>query len=88
MSDSKKIDQKFQDFILLQAQNAGLFLGQLAHPANGEKSINLKAAQSVIDSLEMLKAKSVGNLSSDEQALLDKALENLSGLYDTVSHLN
>ena len=76
-------DPRFDSFILLQAQNAGLFLGQIPHPATGTKAVNLKAAQSVVDSLEMLAAKTTGNLTPTEQKLLDTALANLRPLLDT-----
>ena len=78
-------DPRFHDFVLLQAQNAGLFLGQLPHPASGEKQVNLKAARSVIDALEMLEAKTRGNLTEDEQKLLATALANLGPLYEKVA---
>jgi len=38
MSDTPKADTRFNDFVYLQAQNAGLFLGQLPHPSTGETS--------------------------------------------------
>lgn len=78
-------DPRFNDFILLQAQNAGLFLGQLPNPATGKTSVNLKAARSVIDSLEMLDAKTEGNLTAEESKLLGAALANLRPLYDKVA---
>ncbi len=81
MANTPNIDARFYDFVLLQAQNAGLFLGQLPNPSTGEKSINLKAASSVLDSLNMLKDKSKGNLSGEEVELINKALENLTRLY-------
>ncbi|WP_018971116.1 DUF1844 domain-containing protein [Rubritalea marina] len=81
MANATNIDPRFYDFVLLQAQNAGLFLGQLPNPATGAKSVNLKAAKSVLDSLTMLKDKSQGNLSGEEIELLQKALENLTRLY-------
>ncbi len=74
-------DPRFNEFILLQAQNAGLFLGQIPHPGTGEKSVNLRAAKSVIDSLEMLEAKTQGNLTETEEKLLGTALANLRPLY-------
>ena len=67
----------------MQAQNAGLFLGQIPSPQTGEKSVNLRAAKSVIDSLGMLKAKTAGNLTQNEEKLLDMALKNLLPLYKT-----
>ena len=77
-------DQRFNDFIYLQAQNAGLFLGQLPHPSTGETSINLKAAATVLDSLEMLAVKTKGNLTDQEAQLLEKALLNIRTLYANV----
>jgi len=87
MQDSTKSDSRFNNFILLQAQNAGLFLGQLPHPATGEKSINLPAATSVIDSLEMLAEKTKGNLTEQEQTLLNSAIDNLNNLFTTAQEL-
>jgi len=78
-------DPRFTDFVILQAQNAGLFLGQLPHPATGEPSVNLSAARSVLDALEMLEAKTAGNLTSDEKQLLQSALRNLRDLYQKIS---
>ena len=76
-------DPRFDSFILLQAQNAGLFLGQIPHPATGRKSVNLKAAKSVLDSLEMLSSKTTGNLTNTEEKLLRAALTNLRALYQS-----
>ncbi len=87
MSSTPPEDTRFNNFVLLQAQNAGLFLGQLPHPATGEKSVNLIAAQSVIDSLEMLVDKTKDNLSASEDALLKKAIENLKNLYKEAEDL-
>ena len=76
-------DPRFNEFIILQAQNAGLFLGQIPNPHSGEKQINLRAAKSVIDSLEMLAAKTRGNLTLTEAKLLATALDNLRPLYQS-----
>jgi hypothetical protein len=81
MPDTPEADPRFNEFVILQAQNAGLFLGQIPNPLTGEKQINLRAAQSVIDSLEMLQSKTSGNLASTEQKLLNTALENLRPLF-------
>ena len=87
MSNTPNIDSRFYDFVLLQAQNAGLFLGQLPHPSTGERSVNLKAAKSVLDSLEVLLEKSKGNLSGEELELLNKALTNIRALYKNAEDL-
>ena len=78
-------DARFNEFILLQAQSAGLFLGQLPNPATGDKTVNLQAAKSVIDALEMLEVKTEGNLTTEESKLLSTALANLRPLYEKVA---
>jgi hypothetical protein len=69
--------------VILQAQNAGLFLGQIPNPQTGAKAVNLRAAKSVIDSLEMLAFKTRGNLTASEEKLLQTALQNLKPLYQS-----
>ena len=81
MPAAPEADPRFNEFVILQAQNAGLFLGQIPSPHTGEKQINLRAAKSVIDSLEIIALKTSGNLTPNEQKLLDTALENLRPLY-------
>ena len=77
-------DSRFTNFVLLQAQSAGLFLGQIPHPGTGQTSVNLDAASSVIDSLEMLVEKTEGNLTPEEAKLLQSALLNLNTLYTNI----
>ena len=81
MSAAPEADPRFNEFIILQAQNAGLFLGQIPNPHTGAKQINLRAARSVIDSLEMLTSKTRGNLTPSEEKLLTTALDNLRPLF-------
>jgi hypothetical protein len=81
MPAASEADPRFNEFIILQAQNAGLFLGQIPNPHSGEKQINLRAAKSVIDSLEMLASKTRGNLTGSEEKLLATALDNLRPLF-------
>jgi hypothetical protein len=83
MPSAPEADPRFNEFIILQAQNAGLFLGQIPNPSTGEKQINLRAAKSVIDSLDMIAFKTLGNLTPTEEKLLNTALDNLRPLYQT-----
>lgn len=87
MTDTPKSDSRFNEFVYLQAQNAGFFLGQLPNPTTGETNVNLKAASSVLDSLEMLSGKTQGNLTDEEANLLEKALLNIRALYANVEDL-
>ncbi|MBN8460330.1 MAG: DUF1844 domain-containing protein [Verrucomicrobia bacterium] len=81
MPSSPESDPRFSEFVILQAQNAGLFLGQIPNPQTGQKQVNLRAAKSVLDSLEMLVPKTRGNLTANEAKLLDTAVTNLRALY-------
>lgn len=81
MSAAPVSDPRFNEFIVLQAQNAGLFLGCIPDPRTGKAAINLRAAKSVLDSLEMLANKTVGNLTEHEEKILSTALKNIRPLY-------
>ena len=77
-------DQRFADFVLLQVQNAGMFLGKVPNPVSGKMEVNAKAARSVLDSLEMLELKTTGNRTPQEDKLLQTALLNIRTLYSAV----
>ncbi|HEY8991175.1 MAG TPA: DUF1844 domain-containing protein [Luteolibacter sp.] len=81
MPDAPQADPRFSEFLFLQAQNAGMFLGQIPNPVTGSNQVNLRAAKSVLDSLEMLETKTRGNLTETEEKLLATALDNLRPLY-------
>lgn len=81
MNSNTSSDPRFEAFLFLQAQNGGMFLGQLPNPVTGEKTVNQRAARSVIDSLEMLESKTQGNLTANEERLLQTALRHLRDLY-------
>ena len=72
-----EMTQRFIEFVMMQSQHAALFLGQIANPQTGELSVNLEAAKMFIDQLEMVREKTRGNLSSDEDKIINNALSNL-----------
>ena len=74
-------DPRFNEFVLLQAQNAGLFLGCIPDPRTGQPNINLRAAKSVLDALEMLETKTENNLTENERKILHATLKNIRPLY-------
>ena len=68
------------DFTMLinaMAQPALIFLGEMAHPATGKPEINLEQARLQIDLLDLLRVKCRGNLTNDEEGLLDGLLYQL-----------
>jgi hypothetical protein len=85
MPESPQPDPRFNEFVLIQTQNAGLFLGHIPDPRTGKPTINPRAARSIIDSLEMIQTKTRGNLTAEETRLLDTALRNLRPLYQKIT---
>ena len=76
---------KFVEFVMMQAQNASLFLGLIPHPGNGQPEVNLPLARMFIDQLAMIQEKTRGNLSAEEGNVLRNALSNLQMAYVEVS---
>ncbi|MCF7729492.1 MAG: DUF1844 domain-containing protein [Chthoniobacterales bacterium] len=87
-SQTGETAQRFIEFIMMQAQQAMLFLGRLPHPSTGETIVNLEAARMFIDYIEMLKEKTRGNLSSDEEKVLGSILSDLQMSFVQVSNDN
>ena len=69
--------RRFIEFVMIQAQNAALFLGQIPNPQTGKAEVNLEVAQMFIDQLAMIQEKTRGNLSGDETTVLRNALSSL-----------
>jgi hypothetical protein len=53
------------------------FMGKLAHPETGKAAVDLEPAKMFIDMLEMLQAKTKGNLTKEEASLLKQTLMSL-----------
>ena len=62
-------------------ETALLFLGQIPNPQTGQPTVDLDRARFQIDMLELLKVKCRGNLTDDEERLLDRFLYELRMLY-------
>ena len=76
-TQSGELSQRFIEFVVMHAQNAALFLGQIPNPKTGEPEINLDLARMFIDQLEMIQEKTRGNLTNEETTVLRNALSNL-----------
>ena len=77
MTTENTTSQKFVEFIILQAQNAAFCMGQIPDPQSGESVKNLPMAKLMIDHLQVVREKSEGNLSSEEENLLGQTLTSL-----------
>jgi hypothetical protein len=80
-----ELSQRFVEFVMMHAQNAALFLGQIPNPKSGEPEVNLELAKMFIDQLDMIQEKTRGNLTSEEATVLRNALSNLQMAYVEVA---
>ena len=76
-TQSGELTQRFIEFVMMQAQNAALFLGQIPNPQTGQAEVNLEVARLFIDQLAMIQEKTRGNLTSEESTVLRNALSSL-----------
>ena len=76
-----EMTQRFIEFVIMHAQNAALFLGQIPNPKTGQPEINLDLARMFIDQLEMIQEKTRGNLTNEETMVLRNTLSNLQMAY-------
>lgn len=76
-----EVTQRFIEFVMMQAQQAALFLGRIPNPQTGQPQVNLEYARLFIDQLEMIREKTRGNLSSEESEVLTGVLADLQLAY-------
>jgi len=67
----------FAQLVVQQANMAMMLLGKVPHPDTGKTIKDTEAAKLFIDQLEMLEAKTKGNLTKHESALLQQSLMSL-----------
>ena len=80
-----EMSQRFIEFVMMQAQNAALFLGQIPNPQTGKGEVNLELAKMFIDQLGMIQEKTRGNLTNEETAVLRNTLSNLQMAFVEIS---
>lgn len=64
----------FATMVMQLTNMASMFMGKVPHPETKQPTIDLDAAQIFIDQLEMLEAKTKGNLDAEEQSILKQGL--------------
>lgn len=74
---SGELSQKFIEFVMMQAQQASLFLGRIPNPQSGQSEVLLEPAKLFIDHLEMIREKTRGNLTTQEAEILNSVLTDL-----------
>ena len=71
----------FNFFITTLALQASISLGVMANPATNQKEENTAQAKFIIDTLGMLKEKTKGNLTKEEETLLENVVYELRMQY-------
>ena len=77
MSDNRQNEELFQGLVISLAAATMQHLGKTLNPVTHKIEKNLEAAQATIDMLDMLEAKTKGNLSENEAKLLKSILAEL-----------
>ncbi len=75
----------FSSFLLSLSSSALLHLGEITDPQSGEKRKDLALAKQSIDIIGILKDKTKGNLSEEEENLLQNLLYDLQMRFVTAS---
>jgi hypothetical protein len=75
----------FSTFVLSLSHSALVHLGDAPNPASGQNEVSLPMARQTIDLLALLQAKSKGNLSGEEEHILEQALFDLRMRYVEVA---
>ena len=77
MSHEEIMSALFAHLVIQNTNMALMFLGLVPHPQSGETRKDLETAKMFIDQLEMLEAKTKGNLTHEEEKLLKQSLTHL-----------
>ena len=80
MSSNQSI-MDFSNIVLSYAVNATIHLGLAPDPSTGKIETDLNRAKDLIDILDTLKEKTIGNLTDSESKVIDETLSNLKMLY-------
>lgn len=76
---------RFEDLVGLFATQALSYMGYIPDPQTGQAMISLEYARVNIDMLGILESKTKGNLTDEEQKLLQKTLSELRAAFVEVS---
>jgi hypothetical protein len=71
----------FSFFVTTLSIQAAIALGEIPNPVTQLKEQNLNQAKLIIDTLAMIKGKTQGNLSAEEDSLIDNVLYELRMQY-------
>lgn len=76
----------FLNFLMSLASNAASALGMMEHPVTHQREVDLELGKHWIDVLGMLQKKTKGNLSKQEEQMLESLLADLRMQYVSLSN--
>ena len=77
MTREEHLSAVFATMVMQLTNMAAMFMGKVPNPETNQPMVDLDSAQIFIDQLEMIEAKTKGNLSPEEQNILKQALTML-----------
>lgn len=83
--DQGEMEVNFLNYVMSLGYQAMIFLGEVPHPMTGKSEKNLRQAKFLIDTLQLLKDKTKGNLTSQEDQMLSSSLYELQMKYVEVN---
>jgi Domain of unknown function (DUF1844) len=75
------MDKDIKSIIVLLATQAMINLGEIKDPMTAESNLNFEGADLFMKLLNVLEAKTAGNLTEDEAAFMTDIMENLDKVY-------
>ena len=84
-TEAGEMTQIFVEFVMMQTQNTAHCLGQVPDGSTGQGYVNIPMARLLIDQLAVIRAKTAGNLTSEEQKVIDSALGEMEQAFAYVA---
>lgn len=81
MDNAQTNELLFMQLVMQNQQIAQFALGKTANPVTNKVEVNLEMGKMIIDTLDMLKTKTKGNLADKESAFLDSVISDLKMTY-------
>ncbi|NTV29426.1 MAG: DUF1844 domain-containing protein [Candidatus Omnitrophica bacterium] len=75
--EEPELQVNFLNYVMSMGYQAMIFLGAVPNPVTGQSERNLRQAKFLIDTLALLKEKTRGNLTPEEENLLTVSLSDL-----------
>lgn len=80
-NEGADLQVNFFNYIMSMAYQAMIFLGEVPNPITNKEEVNLRQAKFLIDTLQLIKEKTKGNLTPQEDHMIASSLSELQLKY-------